>query len=93
MSSTVARTAAYQANPTQSGNLRDDGTFTAAGKGQMCVPTKEKNAQFRKLKNIREKYVRPRPFLIIPYNFYFNIFKGISFSLGSPAHYVSASIP
>ncbi|KAL3917810.1 MAG: hypothetical protein SGILL_004537, partial [Bacillariaceae sp.] len=34
----------------QSGNLREDGTFTAAGKGQVCIPTKEKNLQFKKIK-------------------------------------------
>lgn len=33
-----------------SGNLREDGTFTAAGKGQVCIPTVEKNAQFKKIK-------------------------------------------
>jgi len=37
-----------------SGNLKGDGTFTAAGKGGVCVPSIEKNAQFRKLKNARE---------------------------------------
>lgn len=35
-----------------SGNLRDDGTFTAAGKGQVCIPSGDKNLQFRKLKAI-----------------------------------------
>jgi len=33
-----------------SGNLRHDGTVTAAGNGQVCLPTAEKNAQFKKLK-------------------------------------------
>ena len=33
-----------------SGNLRDDGNFTAAGKGQVCIPTGDKNLQFKKLK-------------------------------------------
>lgn len=33
-----------------SGNLRDDGTYTAAGKGQVCIPSADKNLQFRKLK-------------------------------------------
>jgi Putative GTPase activating protein for Arf len=35
-----------------SGNLRDDGNYTAAGKGQVCIPTTEKNLQFRKLKAV-----------------------------------------
>jgi Putative GTPase activating protein for Arf len=35
-----------------SGNLRNDGTFTAAGRGQVCIPTADKNLQFRKLKAI-----------------------------------------
>ncbi|KAL9180203.1 hypothetical protein ACHAXT_008173 [Thalassiosira profunda] len=35
-----------------SGNHKADGTITAAGKGQACVPTAAKNAQFRKLKNL-----------------------------------------
>ena len=35
-----------------SGNIQRDGTITAAGKGQACIPTAQKNAQFRKLKNI-----------------------------------------
>mmetsp|Transcript_21850 Transcript_21850/g.35171 ORF Transcript_21850/g.35171 Transcript_21850/m.35171 type:complete len:349 (+) Transcript_21850:245-1291(+) len=34
----------------QSGNLREDGTFTAAGKGQVCIPTKDKNMQFKKIR-------------------------------------------
>jgi len=33
-----------------SGNLRQDGNYTAAGKGQVCIDTKEKNLQFKKLK-------------------------------------------
>jgi Putative GTPase activating protein for Arf len=33
-----------------SGNLREDGNFTAAGKGQVCIPTADKNLQFRKIK-------------------------------------------
>ena len=41
----------------QSGNLRDDGTFTAAGKGQVCIPTAEKNAQFKKLKALQANQV------------------------------------
>lgn len=40
-----------------SGNLRDDGNYTAAGKGQVCVPTPEKNLQFRKLKAITANQV------------------------------------
>lgn len=35
---------------TNSGNLRSDGNFTAAGKGQVCIPTADKNLQFRKIK-------------------------------------------
>lgn len=34
------------------GNYKSDGTITAAGHGQACIPTAIKNAQFRKLKNI-----------------------------------------
>ena len=37
---------------THSGNIQADGSITAAGKGQVCIPSKDKNAQFRKLKNI-----------------------------------------
>jgi len=37
-----------------SGNIQKDGTVTAAGKGRKCIPTSEKNAQFRKLKNVRD---------------------------------------
>ena len=49
-----------------SGNLRQDGTFTAAGKGQVCIPTKDKNLQFRKIKAIAANQVcfdcpTPRP--------------------------------
>jgi hypothetical protein len=49
-----------------SGNLREDGTFTAAGKGQVCIPTKDKNMQFKKLKAISTNQVcfdcpAPRP--------------------------------
>mmetsp|Transcript_10542 Transcript_10542/g.12131 ORF Transcript_10542/g.12131 Transcript_10542/m.12131 type:complete len:349 (+) Transcript_10542:29-1075(+) len=40
-----------------SGNLRDDGSFTAAGKGRVCVPTKEKNMQFKKLKAVQSNQV------------------------------------
>lgn len=35
-----------------SGNVRSDGLITAAGKGQSCIPTKEKNQQFKKIKSI-----------------------------------------
>jgi Putative GTPase activating protein for Arf len=34
-----------------SGNLRSDGNFTAAGNGQICILTADKNLQFRKIKN------------------------------------------
>ena len=37
-----------------SGNIRPDGLVTAAGKGGVCLPTVEKNKQFKKLKAIRE---------------------------------------
>jgi len=33
----------------KSGNLRKDGTLTAAGRGQVCVSTKDKKEQFQKL--------------------------------------------
>ena len=35
-----------------SGNFKADGSITAAGHGQVCIPTAAKNAQFRKLKNV-----------------------------------------
>jgi hypothetical protein len=35
-----------------SGNIKADGSITAAGHGQVCIPTAAKNSQFRKLKNI-----------------------------------------
>jgi hypothetical protein len=49
-----------------SGNLRDDGNFTAAGKGRVCIPTTEKNLQFKKIKAIASNQVcfdcpAPRP--------------------------------
>ena len=37
-----------------SGNIRTDGSVTAAGKGAVCVDTAEKNRQFKKLKGLRE---------------------------------------
>jgi hypothetical protein len=37
-----------------SGNIKKDGTVTAAGLGRVCIPSSEKNAQFRKLKNLRD---------------------------------------
>jgi hypothetical protein len=40
-----------------SGNLRDDGNFTAAGKGQVCIPTADKNLQFKKLKAVTANQV------------------------------------
>ena len=39
-------------SPKMSGNIKADGSITAAGHGQACIPTIAKNAQFRKLKNI-----------------------------------------
>lgn len=49
-----------------SGNLRDDGNYTAAGKGQVCIPTPDKNLQFRKIKAVNANQVcfdcpGPRP--------------------------------
>lgn len=44
-------------NHANSGNLRDDGTYTAAGRGQVCIPTADKNLQFRKLKAISANQV------------------------------------
>lgn len=49
-----------------SGNLRDDGTFTAAGKGRVCIPTKDKNKQFKKLRSSQSNQIcfdcpAPRP--------------------------------
>mmetsp|Transcript_22515 Transcript_22515/g.34313 ORF Transcript_22515/g.34313 Transcript_22515/m.34313 type:complete len:388 (-) Transcript_22515:72-1235(-) len=35
-----------------SGNIQADGSITAAGKGEVCIASATKNAQFRKLKNI-----------------------------------------
>lgn len=37
-----------------SGNVKSDGTITAAGLGKVTIPSADKNAQFRKLKNLRE---------------------------------------
>eukprot|EP00593_Proboscia_inermis_P006696 CAMPEP_0171300116 /NCGR_PEP_ID=MMETSP0816-20121228/8934_1 /TAXON_ID=420281 /ORGANISM="Proboscia inermis, Strain CCAP1064/1" /LENGTH=373 /DNA_ID=CAMNT_0011776397 /DNA_START=39 /DNA_END=1160 /DNA_ORIENTATION=- len=37
-----------------SGNIRSDGLVTAAGKGQVCVPTTDKNSQFKKLRALRD---------------------------------------
>lgn len=45
---------AYISSRSSSGNIKDDGTVTAAGKGAVCLPTAEKNAQFKKLKALRE---------------------------------------
>lgn len=42
---------------TNSGNLREDGSITAAGRGQVCIPSKDKNIQFRKLKAIAANQV------------------------------------
>jgi len=49
-----------------SGNIRNDGLITAAGKGKTCIGTKEKNMQFRKLKAMADNQVcfdcpTPRP--------------------------------
>jgi ADP-ribosylation factor GTPase-activating protein 2/3 len=40
-----------------SGNHRSDGVITAAGHGKVCIPTKDKNLQFRKLKAIAANQV------------------------------------
>ncbi|CAB9509983.1 Probable ADP-ribosylation factor GTPase-activating protein AGD8 [Seminavis robusta] len=40
-----------------SGNLRNDGTVTAAGRGQVCIPTADKNLQFRKIKAVAANQV------------------------------------
>lgn len=40
-----------------SGNIRADGLVTAAGKGAVCIPSAEKNAQFKKLKNLRDNAI------------------------------------
>eukprot|EP00978_Attheya_sp_CCMP212_P038361 scaffold189274_cov35-Attheya_sp.AAC.1 len=45
---------AYISSRSSSGNIKDDGTVTAAGKGAVCLPTTEKNAQFKKLKAMRD---------------------------------------
>jgi len=36
-------------NSQSSGNLRGDGNYTAAGKGRICIDTKDKNLQFKKM--------------------------------------------
>lgn len=40
-----------------SGNIRSDGSVTAAGKGGICIPSASKNEQFKKLKAIRDNQV------------------------------------
>jgi hypothetical protein len=40
-----------------SGNLRVDGTVTAAGNGQACVSTADKIAEFKKLKALQANSV------------------------------------
>jgi hypothetical protein len=40
-----------------SGNLRKDGNYTAAGKGQICIDTKDKNLQFKKIKAVKANQV------------------------------------
>lgn len=40
-----------------SGNVREDGMITAAGLGQVCIPTKDKMQQFKKLKVIPSNQV------------------------------------
>jgi len=40
-----------------SGNIKLDGSITAAGKGQACIPTASKNSQFRKIKNFPDNTI------------------------------------
>lgn len=42
---------------TVSGNIKEDGTVTAAGKGGVCVQSANKNSQFRLLKMLRDNSV------------------------------------
>ena len=66
-----------------SGNIKNDGTVTAAGKGGVCIPTTEKNAQFRRLKAIRENmtcfdwYVFSLVFDICIKNLRLSLYRGI----------------
>ena len=39
---------------TYSGNIKNDGTVTAAGRGGVCIETANKNQQFKKLKLLRD---------------------------------------
>jgi Putative GTPase activating protein for Arf len=50
--STAASATTPNNNAATSGNVRNDGSgmITAAGRGQVCIPTKDKNAQFKKIK-------------------------------------------
>jgi hypothetical protein len=40
-----------------SGNIKNDGTVTAAGKGGVCISSADKNSQFRKLKSLRDNQI------------------------------------
>lgn len=40
-----------------SGNIRLDGSITAAGKGGVCIPTTAKNDQFKKLRALRDNQI------------------------------------
>merc|ERR1719253_49683 len=40
-----------------SGNIRSDGNITAAGKGESCLPSADKNKQLRKLKAMRDNQI------------------------------------
>jgi len=59
MSSTTASSSSSHGvlRHTESGNLRADGTVTAAGKGQVCIPTADKNAQFKKIRAVQANQV------------------------------------
>jgi len=43
-----------------SGNIRADGSVTAAGRGGVCVDTAHKQEQFKKLRMLRENTVRTK---------------------------------
>lgn len=41
-----------------SGNIRADGSVTAAGRGGICIDSSSKQEQFKKLRVLRENTVR-----------------------------------
>jgi hypothetical protein len=58
MASSSSSTATTGESVIVSGNLlHTSGNVTAAGKGQICIPTAEKNVQFRKLKALSTNQV------------------------------------